>query len=164
MFSRPILHQRVGFWSLSLSEFDIRHEPQKAVKNQALADFLADHPCLSTTREIELDLDECSLKPWTMYFDGSSTAEKAGIRVVLVSPLGEPFQFLAKLNEYCTNNQAEYEALILGLETLLDMGVTHVSIKGDSQLVIQQVMGTYKCQSSSVVALLDIAKKTNRTV
>ena len=39
------------------------------------------------------------------------------------------------------------------------MGVTHVSIKGDSQLVIQQVIGAFKCQSPSVMALLDVAKE-----
>ena len=87
MFSRSILHQRVGFWSLSLSEFDIRHEPQKTVKNQALANFLADHPCLSTIREIEMELDECSMKPWRMYFNGSSTTKGVGMGIVLVSPL-----------------------------------------------------------------------------
>ncbi|KAL2505477.1 Ribonuclease H [Abeliophyllum distichum] len=44
IMSRPILSGRIGKWALLLSEFDIKFIPQKAVKGQALADFLADHP------------------------------------------------------------------------------------------------------------------------
>ena len=60
----------------------------------------------------------------------------ARIGIVLVSPLGESFLFIIRMDEYCTNNQDKYEALIFGLELLINMGVTHVSIRGDSQLVI----------------------------
>ena len=94
-----------------------------------------------------------------MYFDGSSTMKEAEIGIVLVSPLGESFLFIIRLDEYCTNNQAEYEALIFGLELLLNMGVTRMFIRVDSQLVIQQVTRAFKCQSPSVMALLDIAKE-----
>ena len=41
----------------------------------------------------------------------------------------------------------EYEALVLGLELLLQMGIRNVEIYGDSQLVINQVNGQYKCGS-----------------
>ena len=50
----------------------------------------------------------------------------------------------------CTNNQAEYEALIIGLEILHDLGAKEVLIIGDSQLVIKQLTGEYRCTSLSL--------------
>ena len=72
------------------------------------------------------------LETMEMYFDRSSTMKGAEIGIVLVSPLGESFLFISRLDEYCTNNQAEYEVLIFELELLINMIVTHVSIRGDS--------------------------------
>ena len=61
-----------------------------------------------------------------------------------------------------TNNSSEYEALILGLRALLTHGAQSVVICGDSQLVINQVLGIYECRKASlllyrqeVVALLN---------
>ncbi|GKV18516.1 hypothetical protein SLEP1_g28883 [Rubroshorea leprosula] len=46
MLSRPLLRGRIGKWVLALSEFNLKYMLQKAIKGQALANFLADHPCL----------------------------------------------------------------------------------------------------------------------
>ena len=43
----------------------------------------------------------------------------------------------------CTNNIAEYEALILGLNFLKDLGAKKISIRGDSELIIKQIKGEY---------------------
>jgi ribonuclease HI len=58
---------------------------------------------------------------------------------VLVSPRGAIFEISAHLEYFCTNNQAEYEALLLGLQILSSMGVKHVEAFGDSLLVVQQI-------------------------
>jgi ribonuclease HI len=55
---------------------------------------------------------------------------------VLVLPSNASFDFSRRLKTYCTNNQAEYEALLFGLELLNCMGVNHVRAFGDSQLVV----------------------------
>ncbi|KAI0520501.1 hypothetical protein KFK09_007977 [Dendrobium nobile] len=52
--------------------------------------------------------------------------------------------FSYHLSEPCTNNEAEYEALITGLELAILMKIKVIKIFGDSQLVINQVAGTYK--------------------
>lgn len=57
-----------------------------------------------------------------------------------------------------TNNQAEYEALIVGLELMIDMGVKNVIIRGDSQLVIHQLIGDFKCQSDSIISQHEITQ------
>jgi ribonuclease HI len=64
---------------------------------------------------------------------------------VLVSPSNVYFDFSNRLKTYCTNNQAKYEALLFGLELLNCMGVKHVKIFGDSQLVVQHVLEEYQC-------------------
>ena len=43
MLSLPILNGRIGYWILALSEFDLRYESAKAVKGQAIADFVVQH-------------------------------------------------------------------------------------------------------------------------
>jgi ribonuclease HI len=63
---------------------------------------------------------------------------------VLVSPSNTYFDFASRLETYCTNNQAEYEALLFGLELLSCTGVKHVEAFGDSQLVVQQVLEEYQ--------------------
>jgi ribonuclease HI len=45
----------------------------------------------------------------------------------------------------CTENQAEYKALLNGLEVLIDLGVRKVEIFGDSKLVVQQINGESQC-------------------
>jgi ribonuclease HI len=64
---------------------------------------------------------------------------------VLISPSNVSFDFSSRLKTYCTNNQAEYEALLFGLKLLNCMGVKHVKAFGDSQLVVQEVLEEYQC-------------------
>ena len=92
-----------------------------------LADFLVNHP--------GLEMEEVSVietKPWKLYFDRSMQQKGAKIGILLVSPMGEPTKFLFELDKDCSNNEAEYEALILGLEILIDKGIKNVEIIGDS--------------------------------
>ncbi len=56
MLSRPIITCRIGKWALGLAEFTLCYVPQRAVKGQALADFLADHPCLDIEKEVDLEI------------------------------------------------------------------------------------------------------------
>ncbi|XP_050387546.1 uncharacterized protein LOC126803868 [Argentina anserina] len=63
-----------------------------------------------------------------MYFDGSNTDHLSGAGVALVSPSGARHCYSFQLEWKCTNNQAEYEAVIIGLELLLDLEVTEVEV------------------------------------
>ena len=59
---------------------------------------------------------------WTMYFDGSVENVGVGASVDIISPI-RYFKYLSyKLTFECTNNIAEYEALLLGLHALKDLG------------------------------------------
>ncbi|XP_040361811.1 uncharacterized protein LOC121049215 [Rosa chinensis] len=81
----------------------------------------------------------------------------AGAGIVLKNPAGDRFSYSFQLTFQCTNNQAEYEALIIGLEVLLEMGVRDVQIRGDSQLVINQLLEKYRCTSWLLIPYLNRA-------
>ena len=72
-----------------------------------------------------------------------------------MSPSGAVFEFSNRLEEYCTNNQVEYEALLFGLEILQSMGVKHAKVFGDLLLVVQQVSNVCQCYNGSLNAYLD---------
>jgi ribonuclease HI len=80
-----------------------------------------------------------TVTPWALYFYGLVCNEGQGIGIVLVSPSNATFDFSSRLKTYCTNNQAEYDALLFSLELLNCMGVKHVGAFGDSQLVVQHI-------------------------
>ncbi|XP_070677779.1 uncharacterized protein [Malus domestica] len=152
MLTRPIVKGRIGKWTMALSKFSLQYVPQKAVKGQALADFLAHHPSpygFGDT-DVEISMVETRDNYWTMYFDGSSTSSSAGVGVVIQSPNHDRWYFSLKLDFDCTNNQAEYEALIIGLGLLHDLRATRALVLGDSELVINQLNGSFRCMSCTL--------------
>ena len=72
-----------------------------------------------------------------MFFDGAFSKEAIGVGVVLVSPTQECIHLSFKLTFKVTNNIAEYEALILGLNTAKKMGIKGLKVFGDIDLIIQ---------------------------
>ncbi|XP_026410748.1 uncharacterized protein LOC113305972 [Papaver somniferum] len=82
-------------------------------------------------------------KPWTMFFNGSSYDTVGGAGVVFKAPQGELFSYSFKLDFPCSNNVVEYEALIIGLRMVKELGLGGVEIKGDSRLVTNQVNGDF---------------------
>jgi ribonuclease HI len=88
-------------------------------------------------------------------FDGSACSEDQGVGIVLISPRGAVFEQSVRLEYFCTNYQAEYEAILLGLQILSSIGVKHVEAFGDSLLVVQQIVGTFQCLDGSLNTYLD---------
>ena len=161
ILSRPILRGKQGKWLLALVEYCLQYVPQKAVKGQALADFLTDHPNSDLEKD-DYEVHLVEIKPWNLAFDGSKSDSGVGAGVVFTSPKGELLQFSFQLDEnrVLTNNQAEYEALIIGLEIAKELNIRHLKVSGDSQLVIRQVIGQYQCHHP----LLEIQLKRVKTL
>ena len=76
-----------------------------------------------------------------MVFDRAMNAYRKGVGVVIITPHGSHIPFTAKLTFNCTNNMAEYEAYIMGLEEAIDLRIKILDVYGDSTLVINQING-----------------------
>ena len=124
-----------------------------------MADFLVDHPCVAINSH---DINYVEIKAWKLYFDGSRHQNGAGIGLLLVSPCGEPTYFMFEILYECSNNEAEYEALIMGLELLVARGARNVDIIGDSQLVIKQLTREYRCESQTLAKYFVVAVRLLR--
>ncbi|XP_073279508.1 uncharacterized protein [Primulina huaijiensis] len=157
--THPLL--RIGKWSLALTEFTLTYYPQKSVKGQAIADFLADYPSLDEFIGEQVGFPVCGVgvQPWGLKFDGSSTETAAEAGIVITSPRGVKTALSFNLGFSCTNNQAEYEVLVIGLEILKDLGAKELLISWDSQLVLKQLSGEFKCTSLSLASYYTAASQ-----
>jgi ribonuclease HI len=139
--SAPVLKGQLRKWMFALLEFNIRYQPMKAVKGQALADLIVEI--------INTNIATLSVRARAMYFDGSACEDGCGICILLVSPRGVTYSFSIRLPAPCTNNLAEYEALHGGMELVSEARAEAVEVFGDSKLVISQLTEEYRCESES---------------
>jgi ribonuclease HI len=147
MLHRPILSGRIGKWAYALIEYDLAYEPLKAMGGQIVVDFIVE---LRIDGGHNVDLDLVSLVPWKLYFDGSVCSNGQGVGVVYISPYGAVFEASCRLEFFCTNNQAEYEALLFRLELLAAIGATHIEAFGDLLLIVQQISKVFQCFDESL--------------
>jgi ribonuclease HI len=80
---------------------------------------------------------------WHMHFDGSCSNEGNGAGIILYSPVGKIHNFSYRLEFSCTNNVTEFEALLLGIENAYNLGCGHLTVFGDSELVVNLVRKIY---------------------
>ncbi|XP_070022700.1 uncharacterized protein [Nicotiana sylvestris] len=85
-----------------------------------------------------------------MFFDGAVNFKGVGIGVVLVSETGQHYPVSMKLRFPCTNNMAEYEACIMGLNLATDMNVQELLVIGDSDLLVHQVQGEWATKYTKI--------------
>jgi ribonuclease HI len=90
-----------------------------------------------------------------MYFDGSLMKIGARDGLLFVSPLGKHLRYVIRLHFPASNNVAEYEALVNGLRIAIELGVRRLDARGDSQLVIDQVMKNSHCRDRRMEAYCD---------
>ncbi|KAM1307178.1 hypothetical protein ACFX2H_009465 [Malus domestica] len=94
---------------------------------------------------------------WTMFFDGSARADGAGAGVVFMSPQRQILPYSSQLSELCSNNVAEYQALIIGLQIVINMGITALEVFGDSKLIINQLLTKYEVRKDDLVPYFRLA-------
>ena len=137
-------------WAVEFSEFDIRYQPRHAIKAQALVDFIVEFtPSCEDLSEIE------DKKKWIIHVDGSSTQHVGGIGVVLLSSEGDKLKHKVRLQYQTTNNEAEYKALLKGLELAKSVEAESILVLGDLQLVIGQVNGTCEAKEERMKKYLN---------
>ena len=94
-------------------------------------------------------------KTWVIHVDGSSMLHAGGIGVVLKSPEADTLKHKVRLHYQTTNNEAEYEALLKGLELAKSLRAESVLVQGDSRLVIRQVNGMYEAKEERMKKYLN---------
>ncbi|WVY91024.1 hypothetical protein V8G54_036538 [Vigna mungo] len=135
---KPDLAGRMVGWSVELSEFGLRYEPRGSVKGQHLADFAAEIPL---TNEEDRNL----------YVDGASGRTVSGAGVVLEGPNGFLVKHSLIFKFRASNNQAEYKALLAGLQLAKDMGARRLVCRTDSQLVVGQMNGDFQIKEDHLL-------------
>ena len=119
--SNPEAAGQLTLWAIELSEFDIKYCPRTAIKGQIVADFIAEF-----TRDEDNGAEESP--QWSIYTDGSSNRRVGGAGIVLLSLEGDRIECMVHLDFPTTNNEAEYEAVVAGLDLAKATGAASVVI------------------------------------
>jgi ribonuclease HI len=95
-------------------------------------------------------------KPLSLFTDGACRGNpgQGGAGAVLIGGDGEVVGTAKKFLGHCTNNIAEYRALILGLETALERSAPAISIYLDSELLVRQIQGIYRVKNPDLKPLM----------
>jgi ribonuclease HI len=161
LFRNPKAYVRIAKWAAELSGYHITFEPQTAIKSQVLADFIVDWtgPAWQQAKSPE--------KVWTIHSDGAWCHAGAGAAAIITSPIGVKHRYTARLSfalesDRCTNNIAEYEAIILGLRKLRAHGVTTCIVKTDSKVVAGQVEKEYLAKDPALMQYLTAVRSLEK--
>jgi hypothetical protein len=118
---------RVGKWAVELNEFTIDFVHRSSIQSHALADFITDW-----TPRAQDEEKTTNVEAWTIFCDGSWGTFGAGAATILISPSKIKTCYAVRLDFNCTNNIAEYEAILLGLRKLEAMRIRRAILKSDS--------------------------------
>ena len=152
---------RITRWGVYLGSLGVEYKPQTAIKGQVLAEFLAEFQCdpsnptLFVPTKTQLDLD---VEKWELFVDGASNSKGSGAGIVLISPKGLVLQQAVRLKFSTSNNETEYEAMLIGLRTAKKLGANHLQIFCDSQLVANQISGEYQARDDRMSAYVTVAR------
>ncbi|KAL8128463.1 hypothetical protein V2J09_017618 [Rumex salicifolius] len=133
-------------------------EYKDAINGQVIADFLAARPTLDN-EELSYDfpneevfvIDENS---WHLYFDGAAKKKGVGVGIVFVTPSGGIVPYSFPLLEVYTNNVAEYEVLIIGLEIALEMHIKSLQRKRSHQIEIVHISRSENDKANALAKLV----------
>ena len=129
--------------------------PRTFIKRQVLADLVAEfiEPPIEELESTE-NMDEklvgtisqYSIPAWEVYIDGASNQKGSGIELVLISPENVIIEKSLRLDFSASNNEAEYETLLIGMTMVQRMGGKSVKVFSDSRLVVGQVKGEFEAK------------------
>ena len=160
------------------SEYDIEYHTQKEIRGSILADDLAHqlvedfHPIKFNFPDEEImylkmkDYDEPlpaegpdPESRWGLVFHGAVNVYGNKIGEVIITPKATHISFSVRLLFDCTNNIAEYEACIMGIEEAIDLRIKNLDIYGDSALVINQIKGEWETHHPGLIPYKDYARR-----
>ena len=96
---------------------------------------------------------------WLLMVDGAARGNPgaAGCGAVICDENGTVVKKLSRYLGYATNNVAEYEGLLMGLEGLIQLGRKKIRVQSDSQLLVRQLNGQYRVKDAKLKRLFERA-------
>ena len=138
-------------WALELSEFDIRYKLKTAIKGQVLADFVMEFTPAELAKDMRATPD---LPIWKLFVDGAVNAQGSCVGLILTSHKGIDIDYALRFGFRASNSEAEYEAVIAGLNLAHSMEVDQLEVCSDSQLVVKQIEDTYEAKGEKMILYL----------
>ena len=126
---KPETSGRLMSWAIEPSEFDIRYKPKTAIKRQVLADFVMEFTSAEPVEDTQTTTD---LPIWKPSVDGAANAQGSGAGLILTSLEGIDIEYALRFGFQASNNEAEYEAIIVGLNLARSMEVDQLKVCSDS--------------------------------
>ncbi|KAD0423211.1 hypothetical protein E3N88_44289 [Mikania micrantha] len=157
VLKRPEVSGRLAKWAIEVGVFDLIYKPRTAIKAQVIADFIAEIP-QECEQEMEEGIGKEEQGVWEVYTDGASNVEGVGVGVMVVSPLGNEKARALKLKFNASNNEAEYEALIAGLQSVFLENARKVVAHVDSLLVSNQINGVYEIKEERMKQYVQVVE------
>ena len=117
---KPDLSGRMTWWVIELSEYGISYKPRLAKKGQVLADFLAE--------VTQPETSSANSNWWILYVDKASRKIGASICLQLKSPGGDKIKQAIRLGFNASNNESEYEAILVGIELAAALSIDKLII------------------------------------
>ena len=116
-----------------------------------MADFIAEYTQLK-------DKGAKGHRLWSIHTDESSNQRSGSASVVIQTPEGDKIECMIRLDFPTTNNEAEYEALVAGLDLARAAGAENMIMHCDSQAITSQINGDYECRNERMKKYLEEVK------
>ena len=108
-----------------------------------------------TSAELSKDAQTTPDLPiWKLSLDGAANTQGSGVGLILTSPEGIDIEYALRFGFQASNNEAEYEAIIAGLNLAHSMEVDQLEVCSDSQLVVKQIEDTYEAKGEKMILYL----------
>ncbi|XP_075633763.1 uncharacterized protein LOC142606247 [Castanea sativa] len=149
---------RIAKWGTVLGAYDVKYIPRTAIKWQILADFMAEFT-EGTIEKEERALEAMAtlaviVPPWKIYIDEASNRKGVRVGIVLITSEKMIMERSLRLGFLATNNEAEYEALLVGVAMVRQLFKDVVELYSDSRLVVGQVNGEFEARDEMMQGYL----------
>ena len=141
--------------------------PRTSIKGQVLANLVAEFteplveelkPAENMDKKLVGTISQHGLSLWEVYVGGASNQKGSGMGLVLISPEKVIVEKSLRLDFSTTNNEAKYEALMMGMAMVHRMGGKSAKVFSDSRLVVGQVKGEFEAKDERMQGYLSQIK------
>ena len=121
------------------------------IKGWIFEDFVMEFTSAELAKDAQTTPD---LPVWKLSVDGATNAQGSGVGMILTSSKGIDIEYALRFGFRASNNEAEYEVIIAGLNLAHSMEVDQLKVCSDSQLVVKQIEDTYEAKSEKMILYL----------